>query len=62
MNPESQIEEAVCFAALNLADADLRARFLDQACAGDARLRAAVEELLAAHADAENFLRRARRR
>ena len=55
MTPESQLEEAVCFAALNVPDEALRAIFLDRACAGDARLRAAVEEMLLAHADAENF-------
>lgn len=60
MSPESQLEEAICFAALNLSDADLRARFLDQACAGDARLRAAVEELLLAHDGAENFFAQGR--
>ncbi len=58
MTPESQLEEAVCFAALNVPDATLRANFLDRACAGDARLRAAVEEMLQAHAAAENFFAR----
>src|SRR5438034_64171 len=33
-----------------------RAAFLDAACAGDADLRAGVEALLKAHADAEGFL------
>ena len=33
----------------------MRAQFLDQACAGDARLRAAVEEMLLANDAAENF-------
>jgi serine/threonine protein kinase len=55
MTPESQLEEAVCFAALNVPDAALRAKFLERACAGDARLRAVVEEMLLAHADAEKF-------
>ena len=55
MTPESQLEEAVCFAALNVPDMALRATFLDRACAGDACLRAAVEEMLLAHADAEKF-------
>ena len=48
MNREAQLEEAICFAALNVPDAELRARFLERACAGDARLQAAVEELLLA--------------
>ena len=55
MNPESQLEAAVCFVAANVRDPALRAQFLDQSCAGDAHLRAAVEELLSAHAGAENF-------
>jgi serine/threonine protein kinase len=54
-SPESQLEEAVCFAALNVPDAALRARFLERACTGDARLRLAVDEMLLAHADAERF-------
>jgi hypothetical protein len=55
MSPEAQLEEAVCVAALNVPDAALRAQFLDRACAGDARLRAAVEAMLQAHAEAEDF-------
>ena len=57
MNPESQMEEALCLAALSL-PVPLRAQFLDQTCAGDARLRAAVAEVLLAHADAEKFFER----
>ena len=60
MTPESQMEEAVCFAALNIPDAALRASFLDRACAGDVRLRAAVAELLVAHVAAENFFAKGR--
>ena len=60
MNPESQLEAAVCFVAANVQDAVLRGRFLDQACAGDARLRAAVEELLSAQAEAESFFAKGR--
>jgi len=60
MSPEAQVEEALCVAALNVPDPAVRARFLDQACAGDARLRAAVEELLLAHEDAEHFFERGR--
>ena len=58
MSPESQLEEAICFAALNVPDAALRATFLERACAGDARLRTAVDELLLAHAGAEDFFAR----
>lgn len=46
MKPETQLEEAVCVGALHIADPVLRAQFLDQACAGDARLRKAVEAML----------------
>jgi len=60
MTGKSQLEEAVCFAALNVPDLNLRVRFLDRACAGDERLRAAVEEMLLAHADAENFFAKGR--
>jgi hypothetical protein len=60
MSPESQIEEAVAFVAANVKDPGLRAQFLNQACTGDARLRAAVEELLANHAEAENFFAKGR--
>jgi serine/threonine protein kinase len=55
MNPEAQLEEAVCVGALHITDSVLRAKFLDRACAGDARLRAAVEEMLRANDAAENF-------
>jgi len=60
MNPESQLEEALCVAVLNLPDPVLRARFLDKACAGDVHLRAAVEAMLLAHADAEDFFAQGR--
>jgi len=45
----------VFLAALEVADLAKRRLFLDQACAGDAELRAAVEELLTTQADAEQF-------
>ena len=48
-------EKTVFYAALDVADPAQRRQFLDQACASDAELRAAVEELLAAHADTEQF-------
>jgi len=48
-------EKAVFDAALEVTDPAQRKLFLDQACAGDAELRAAVEELLATQGDAEQF-------
>ena len=55
MNATKQLEDAVFFTALNLPDLEQRNRFLDQACAGNPELRAAVEELLAAQGNAEHF-------
>jgi eukaryotic-like serine/threonine-protein kinase len=55
MNPATQREESVFYAALNLSDPDGRRAFLDRECADDAALRAAVEELLSTHADTEQF-------
>ena len=55
MNPEIQLEEAVCLAALHISDPVLRMQFLDRACANDARLRSAVEAMLLANTDAENY-------
>jgi non-specific serine/threonine protein kinase/serine/threonine-protein kinase len=49
--------EALFAAALAIVNAAEQAAFLDQACAGDAALRAEVESLLAAHAPAEGFRR-----
>ena len=48
-------EKTVFYAALDVADPAQRRQFLDQACASDAELRVAVEELLAVHADSEQF-------
>ena len=48
-------EKTVFYAALDVADPAQRRQFLDQACASDAELRAAVEELLAVHAGSEQF-------
>src|SRR5439155_7181660 len=42
--------------ALELRSADARQRYLDEACTGDAALRAEVESLLEAHARAGGFL------
>jgi serine/threonine protein kinase len=55
MNAESKLEAAVCYVAANVRDPQLRAQFLDQACAGDPELRAAVEEMLRHHGAAESF-------
>ena len=55
MNAAKQLEDAVFFTALNLADLEQRRLFLDQACADNPGLRAAVEELLSAQGDAEHF-------
>jgi serine/threonine protein kinase len=55
MSAAKQLEDAVFFTALNLSDLEQRKRFLDQACAGNPGLRAAVEELLSAQGDAEHF-------
>ena len=55
MNATKHLEDAVFFTALNLADQEQRRLFLDQACAGDPGLRAAVEDLLSAQGNAEHF-------
>jgi hypothetical protein len=55
MNPEIQLEEAVCLAALHITEPSSRVQFLDRACAGDTRLRAAVEQMLRANDEAESF-------
>jgi serine/threonine protein kinase len=55
MKAASQWEDLVYEAALKVKDPDERKTFLDQACAGDAELRAAVEEMLSTQAEAERF-------
>jgi hypothetical protein len=55
MKAASQWEDLVYEAALKVEDAAERKVFLDQACVGDAKLRAAVEEMLSAQAEAERF-------
>src|SRR5947209_5209536 len=50
--------ESIFAAAVALADADERAAYLEQACAGDAALRGRVEALLRAHARAGHLLDR----
>ena len=58
MNTNSPLEEAICLAALEVADPAQRERFLERACAGDACLRSAVEEMLSLHQDAQKFFAR----
>jgi len=60
MSPESQVEEAIYLAALSLPDPPVRNQFLNRACAGDDRLRAAVESMLQAMSGAEDFFARGR--
>ena len=48
-------EKSLFYEALEVADLAKRKLFLDQACAGDAELRAAVEGLLATQGEAEEF-------
>ena len=48
--------ESLFSAALAIESPEERARYLDQACGGDALLRAQLEELLAAYPRAERFL------
>jgi hypothetical protein len=55
MKAASQWEDLVYEAALKVEDPARRKMFLDQACVGDAELRAGVEAMLSAHADAERF-------
>src|ERR1035438_5574935 len=55
MKAASHWEDLVYEAALRVKDSDERRIFLDQACAGDAQLRAAVEEMLSTQAEAERF-------
>jgi serine/threonine protein kinase len=49
-------EEAIFTAALEMDSAELRAAYLDRACAGNADLRRQVEELLGAHGQSGRFL------
>ena len=53
MNPNPDREKALFDAALLLASPAERTVFLDRECAGDAALRAGVEALLKAHAEAQ---------
>jgi serine/threonine protein kinase len=60
MSVTKQMEDAVFFTAASLTDAAERRRFLDQACAGNTELRVVVEEMLAAHDQAEPFFAKGR--
>jgi serine/threonine protein kinase/tetratricopeptide (TPR) repeat protein len=55
MNDGSNKEAGVFARALELPES-ARSRFLDEACFGDAELRAKVESLLRAHTEAEGFM------
>jgi serine/threonine protein kinase len=57
MGTATSVEEAIFCEALELDVAEEREAFLQQACAGNPALRAAVEELLRANAQAESFFR-----
>ncbi|MBI3469715.1 MAG: serine/threonine protein kinase, partial [Planctomycetes bacterium] len=48
--------KTIFFQALERASGDDRARYVDEACAGNSALRCHVEQLLRAHQDAGNFL------
>jgi tetratricopeptide (TPR) repeat protein/tRNA A-37 threonylcarbamoyl transferase component Bud32 len=49
-------ERELFLAAIEIRDLQAKARYLDQACAGDAALRAKVEALLKSHEEAGSFL------
>jgi serine/threonine protein kinase len=55
MSATKQLEDAVFYTALNVADLVQRKLFLDQSCAGNPGLRAVVEEMLSAQNDADHF-------
>ena len=52
-NPQAN---KILLEALEIDSADARSEYLERACAGNSALRAAVDELLAAHAGAGEFL------
>jgi eukaryotic-like serine/threonine-protein kinase len=55
MQNAKQIEDALFYAALGVEHPTQRKLFLDQACLGSDEMRSAVEDLLQAHAEAEQF-------
>jgi hypothetical protein len=59
MDATKQLKDAVFYAAQSVADPVQRKPVLDQACAGNPELRAAVEELLAVQDAAEQFFAKA---
>src|SRR5271167_2626054 len=58
MDVSLQREESLFCAALEITDPGLRAAFLDRECAGDAELRSAIGELLAAQSGADKFFKK----
>jgi WD40 repeat protein len=58
MNPDPKLVEAIFAAALEKPSADVRAAYLDEACAGNPALRQRVEALLSADIEAGSFLER----
>src|SRR5262249_17844514 len=56
MPTDVQRIQAVFLAAAEIADPANRAKFLDEACAGDTELRSRVEALLRAHDQADTLL------
>jgi len=55
MSTSAKREMAVFDVALEIADPEERQRFLEQACDGDEKLRASIEDLLRIQAQAEQF-------
>ena len=55
MSTGDKIEQALFDACLELSDPGLRAAFLEKTCAGDPALRARLDALLSAHAEAAAF-------
>jgi hypothetical protein len=55
MSSDTQVVEAMCVAALNLQDPAQRRIFLERACAGDERLREAIEVMMADVVAADEF-------
>jgi serine/threonine protein kinase/tetratricopeptide (TPR) repeat protein len=56
MSPDTAKEEAIFDAAIQIEDTAARAVYLDDACGGDATLRAAVDELLRFHDTKDDLL------
>ena len=55
MNAAKERAEDVFCAALEISEPGQRVAFLDKCCMGNAGLRAAVDEMLAAQKDADEF-------